>query len=105
MPINISEAKIDSVRTAQRIQTLIAEVVRAKGEYALDFSDVERLDAGSLVALENLADAADRNAVKVIIRGASVEFYKLLKLIQLASRFSFESKDEARRARAGSTSA
>jgi len=61
----------------------------AEGEIVLDFSSVRRIDAGALRAMEEFADTADRKAVTVVLRGVNVGIYKVLKLVKLASRFSF----------------
>jgi hypothetical protein len=39
--------------------------------------------------MEEFADIADTNGVKVVLRGVDVSVYKVLKLVNLASRFSF----------------
>ncbi len=61
----------------------------AEGELVLDFSSLDRLDSGSLRAMENLARAAEERAVKVTLRGVSAGVYKVLKLTKLAQRLSF----------------
>ena len=38
---------------------------------------------------KTLAGIADDKAVKVVLRGVNVDIYKVLKLMKLASRFSF----------------
>jgi anti-anti-sigma regulatory factor len=58
---------------------------------ALDFSSVQRIDAIALSAMAEFADIADSKGVKVVLRGVNVGVYKVLKLVKLASRFSFVS--------------
>ena len=55
----------------------------------LDFSSVRRIDASVVRAMEELADRAKEKDVKVALRGVNVDVYKVLKLVRLASRFSF----------------
>ena len=60
-------------------------------EIILDFSSVRRLDSSTLRAIEQLASFAENRSAKVVISGVNVEVYKVLKLVKLASRFSFVS--------------
>jgi ABC-type transporter Mla MlaB component len=50
-----------------------------------------RIDAIALSAMAEFADIADSKGVKVVLRGVNVGVYKVLKLVKLASRFSFVS--------------
>jgi anti-anti-sigma regulatory factor len=59
------------------------------GEVVLDFSSVRRIDASAVRALEDFAGVADDKGVKAVLRGVNVRVYKVLKLVKLASRFSF----------------
>ncbi len=61
------------------------------GEVVLDCSSVQRIDPSALLALEQLAGAADDQSVKVVLRGVNVGVYRVLKLMKLAPRFSFVS--------------
>ena len=61
----------------------------ADGEMILDFSSVGLVDATALRAIEQLAAGAEDKGVKLVLRGASVEFYRVLKLMKLTQRFSF----------------
>ena len=61
----------------------------AEGEVVLDFSSVRRVDPSAIRAMEEFANAADDKGVKVVLRGVNVDVYKVLKLVKLASRFSF----------------
>ena len=60
-----------------------------QGELVLDFSSVLRIDAGSLKAMEEFTALAADKSIKVVLRGVNVGVYKVLKLVKLASRFSF----------------
>jgi anti-anti-sigma regulatory factor len=60
-----------------------------QGEAVLDFSSVRRIDSSALQAIEDFARIADEKAVKIVLRGVSVDIYKVFKLVKLAHRFSF----------------
>jgi anti-anti-sigma regulatory factor len=55
----------------------------------LDFSVVQRIDAGSLMVMEKITDVAGERKVRIILRGVNVDVYKVLKLAKLTSRFIF----------------
>jgi len=84
MLINIDE-KIasSSLREARK------KLDSAGGELTLDFSSVCRVDAVTLFELGNLARIAGEKSVKVVLRGANVDVYKVLKLTKLTQKFSF----------------
>ena len=78
--------------TDRNIAAILRDAAKKLGtssETELDFSSVERLDATSLRALEELATAAEQKSVKLTLRGANVIVYKVLKLTKLTRRFSF----------------
>ena len=81
--------KIDEGRLVQALQEAGEKLDHADSEVVLDFSAVRRIDASALRAMETLAGIADGKAIKVGVRGVNVEIYKVLKLVKLASRFSF----------------
>jgi anti-anti-sigma regulatory factor len=81
--------KIDEERVVPALQEAGEKLDSAEGELVLDFSSVRRIDPSALRAIEQLAGAADDKAVKVVLRGVNVDIYKVLKLVKLASRFSF----------------
>ena len=83
--------KIDEGRVAESLQEAGEKLDSVAGEVALDFSSVRRIDASALLAMEEFASAADRKGVKVVLRGVDIGAYKVLKLVKLASRFSFAS--------------
>ncbi len=60
-----------------------------EADIVLDFASVRRMDANALRAIRHLADAAEGKAVKIVLRGMSVEVYRVLKLLELTPRFSF----------------
>jgi anti-anti-sigma regulatory factor len=63
----------------------------AEGQVVLDFETVRRIDSSALQAMESIAGLADQRAIKVVLHGVNVDVYKVLKLVRLASRFSFVS--------------
>jgi len=80
---------VENESPAKTVLEAIALIPSADGELVLDFSAVQRVDANDLRALEELAQAAERDQVAVAFRGVDVSVYKVLKLGRLASRFSF----------------
>jgi anti-anti-sigma regulatory factor len=83
--------KIDEKRVAQALQEAEKKLDSVEGEMALDLSSVRRIDPNALRAMKEFADLADTKGVKVVLRGVDVGVYKVLKLVNLASRFSFVS--------------
>jgi len=57
-------------------------VQQHEGGEVVDFSDVERIDASGVQALERLAD-------QTVLRGVNTNVYKVLKLLKLTPRFRF----------------
>ncbi len=80
---------IDSEHVMQMLQQARREVERGEAEVSVDLSSVRRLDASALDAFEELAGTAQEKSIKVSLRGVSVEIYKVLKLMNLTSRFGF----------------
>ena len=81
---------IDGDRVEPSLRNAIEQLDSASGEIALDFSPVRRIDPATWRALEKLASAAEEKAIKVVLRGVNVSVYKVLKLMKLAARFSFQ---------------
>jgi anti-anti-sigma regulatory factor len=81
--------KIDENRVIPALQEAAAKLDGVEGELLLDFSSVCRIDASVLQKMEELAGIADGKDIKVELRGVNVNVYKVLKLVKLASRFSF----------------
>ena len=81
--------KLEEGRVAEGLQESLEKLDSADGELLLDFSAVRRLDARALAALQKLADAAELKQLKLALRGANIEIYKVIKLARLAPRFSF----------------
>jgi anti-anti-sigma regulatory factor len=83
--------KIDRDRVAECIHEAQMQLDTARDQTTLDFSSVLRISPKDLRAMEELADRADNQSVKVVLCGVNVDIYKVLKLIKLVPRFSFTS--------------
>jgi anti-anti-sigma regulatory factor len=81
--------KIDEDRVAQALREAGQKLDGIEREVVLDFSSVRRIDPSVVRAMEEFARIADDKGVKVALRGLNVDVYKVLKLVKLASRFSF----------------
>ena len=81
--------RVDEERVVQSLQDTGERLDSVDGEVTLDFSAVHRIDARALGAMEELASIANDKGIKVVLRGVNVEIYRVLKLLKLASRFSF----------------
>jgi len=81
--------KIDDASVVQALKEAGEKLDSTENEVVLDFSSVSRIDASGLIAMEEFANKADDKGVKVALRGVNVSVYKVLKLMKLASRFSF----------------
>jgi anti-anti-sigma regulatory factor len=81
--------KIDEDHVVQALQEARTKLDGADGEVILDFSSVRRIDPAALRAMEELAGIAHEKTVKLVLRGVNIDVYKVLKLMKLASRFSF----------------
>ena len=79
---------IDGAKVAASLDEALA-AAGSEAEMTLDFSSVLRIDPAALHAIEELAAAADASSVKVTLQSVNVDVYKVLKLMHLASRFSF----------------
>jgi anti-anti-sigma regulatory factor len=89
MAMNAVWLKIDELRAVQALQEAGDRLDRADGEVVMDFSAVRRIDSNLLQAMEEFANQADDNSVKVALHGVNVDVYKVLKLVKLAQRFTF----------------
>lgn len=81
--------EVDGRGVIPAVEVAMEKLNGAGDEIVLDFSTVARIDPTALRAMEDLASAADKKAAMVSLRGVSVEVYRVLKLTQLAPRFSF----------------
>lgn len=76
-------------RLAESLSEARKKLDAVDGEMILDFSEVRRVDSEILSAIMDLAAAAEEKKTKLILRGVNVDVYKVLKLMKLASRFSY----------------
>jgi ABC-type transporter Mla MlaB component len=83
--------KVDEDRIVRALLEAAEKLEGVEGEVALDFSSVRRIDSGGLRAMDEFATIADAKGVKVVLRGVNAGLYRVLKLMKLASRFSFVS--------------
>ncbi len=81
--------KIDEGYVVQTLQQAGEKLDCVEGEVILDFSSVGRIDPSALRLMEEFARIADDKGLKVVLFGVNVGVYKVLKLVRLASRFSF----------------
>ncbi len=81
--------KVDNEHIADGVQDACERLHGSDDEVVLDFSSVQRIDTHAIDAMVRLAAMADDTGAKVILRGVNAEVYKVLKLVSLASRFSF----------------
>jgi anti-anti-sigma regulatory factor len=81
--------KIDGDHVTETLHEACQKLSDADGELVLDFSNVHRIDAEALVAMEDLASRAKERAVKLVLRGVNVGIYKVLKLSRLADKLAF----------------
>jgi len=86
------ELIVDQNRIAPAIQAAGEKLDGTDSSVVLDFSGVSRVDTNAIRALEEFARRAEGKAVKPVLRGVNVDVYKALKLVKLASRFSFASE-------------
>lgn len=83
------QLRIKGERIVPDLEEACERLDSAEGEMILDFSSVRQIDASAMRAMERLAAAADDNSTKLVLRGTSINVYKVLKLMKLAPRFSF----------------
>jgi anti-anti-sigma regulatory factor len=84
---------IDEKCVVSALEEAAEKLDGAEGEVVLDFVSVRRIDSRALRAMEGFAGIADKKAIKVVLRDINVDVYKVLKLVKLASRFTFASCD------------
>ena len=81
--------KIDEERIVQALQETVDKLDSVLGEVVLDFTSVRRIGSRALRGMEDFASMAENKGVRVVLCGVSVGIYKVLKLVNLAPRFSF----------------
>jgi anti-anti-sigma regulatory factor len=88
---SIMSLKVDEARMVVTLQEIGSKLESTVGDVIVDFSDIRRVDPAALEALTEFVDTADEKAVNVVLRGVSVDVYRVLKLARLAKRFSLVS--------------
>jgi anti-anti-sigma regulatory factor len=91
MAMTVVWLKIDEKRVVQALLEAVGKLGSIEGEVTLDFSSVRRIDPSALRVMEEFVGIADDKGVKVVLCGVSVGVYRVLKLVKMASRFSFAS--------------
>lgn len=92
MTENRMAIKIDPEHVAHALrQEAVEQLGGAANEIVLDFGAVARIDANAIRALEELSGLAGEQNVRVVLRAVNMDIYKVLKLVNLAPRFGFES--------------
>ena len=81
--------KIDDKTVVQTLQYAVGRLGSVEDEVVVDFSSVRRIDPSGLRAMEEFVGIADSKDVTIVLRGVSVDIYKVLKLVKLAPRFVF----------------
>jgi anti-anti-sigma regulatory factor len=81
--------KIEDNNLIPALHVAVARLSSAEDEMILDFSAVSRIDPAALRAMETLANAADAQAIRVVLSATNIGVYKVMKLGRLAARFSF----------------
>lgn len=89
MALTVVWLKFDEERIAQALQEAMGKLNSIENKVILDFSSVRRIDSGELRVMEDFVGIADSRGVKIVLRGVSVDIYKVLKLVKLAPRFVF----------------
>lgn len=82
--------KIDEEHLIAVLRDAAKKLSEGQGVTPLDLSFVRRIPPGAVAALESLARTADEKGVNVVLHGVNVDVYKVLKLVKLTRRFSFE---------------
>ena len=81
--------KTDEERIVQVLQETVNKLDSVEDEVVLDFTSVRRIGSSALRGVEDFASTAETKGVRVVLCGVSVDIYKVLKLVNLSSRFSF----------------
>jgi anti-anti-sigma regulatory factor len=81
--------EMDEKNVRRTLQEAGEKLAGVQEEIILDFSSVLRIDPGALQAIEEFTAMAAGKGVRVVLHGVNVGVYKVLKLVRLASRFTF----------------
>jgi anti-anti-sigma regulatory factor len=80
--------KIDGEHPERSLLEVCQKLDATGDEVILDLSSVRRIDPSAVRAMEKLAAAAEEKTAKILLRGVSIEIYKVLKLTKLSGHFS-----------------
>jgi anti-anti-sigma regulatory factor len=83
-------SEVGSESAVQIAQQALDRAGNAEGEIVLDFSSVRRIDPAALQLLEQLARETAAKGVAVVLRSINIDVYRVLKLMKLTERFSFQ---------------
>jgi anti-anti-sigma regulatory factor len=89
MAMNAAFLNMDEARVIPALREARKKLDSTEGEVGLDLSSVRRVGQDALKEIDELADAAEKKKVKIVLRGVNVEVYKVLKLVHLTRRLSF----------------
>jgi anti-anti-sigma regulatory factor len=89
MPTTELFLTVDAQCVAGTLQEARKRLESGEGEAVLDFSNVRRIDPKAVQALEELAQLGSGKAIRITLRGVSVDVYKTLKLMKLSEALSF----------------
>lgn len=81
--------QVDPEQVLSALQEAVEKMNRGESEVVLDFSSVFRIDPGIVRAMDRLAGLAAERSVKVVLRAVNADIYRVLKLVNLAQKFSF----------------
>ena len=76
---------------SRRCRRLWINWTAVEDEVVLDFTSVRRISSSAIRGMEDFASTAENKGVRVVLCGVNVGIYKVLKLVNLAPRFSFVS--------------
>jgi anti-anti-sigma regulatory factor len=89
METNAVWVKVEGKGVVQAFEDARERLANDDAEVVVDLSSVNRIDSGSLRALEGVADAGEGKGTRVVLRGVNIDIYKVLKLVKLSPRFAF----------------
>ena len=89
MSMTVVLLKADEERIVQVLQETVDKLDGVEDEVVLDFTSVRRIGSSAIRGMEDFASMAETKGVRVVLCGVSVGVYKVLKLVNLAPRFSF----------------
>ena len=83
--------KLDEEHAVAVLEQAAEKLDSVNGEIVLDFAGIRQIHSPVLQQLQKFAALADEKRVKVILHGVNIDVYRVLKLVNLSTRFSFVS--------------